>query len=58
MKKLAICIPNYNRLENLKRLMIEIIRQITENQLHEQVQVCVSDDCSRENPEEIINWIK
>lgn len=58
MKKLSICIPNYNRLESLKRLMIEIIRQITENQLHEQVQVCVSDDCSRENPEKIINWIK
>lgn len=57
MKLLAICIPNYGRTEKLKRLVREISRQITDNYLTEQIQICISDDCSPENPYEVIKEI-
>jgi|GEM_PF-2217024 glycosyltransferase involved in cell wall biosynthesis len=54
-KKLSIAIPNYNRLEKLKRLVDEVIRQIQIGKLEEDVQICISDDFSLEDPSEIMN---
>ena len=54
MKKLAISIPNYNRISNLKELMSVIIGQIVNSQLYEDVQICVCDDCSLEDPTTIV----
>lgn len=58
MKSLAICIPNYNRIEKLKRLLYETVGQITEENLTGQVQICISDDCSPESPEGMINIVR
>lgn len=49
MKKLAICIPNYNRLEKLDRLLKTAAEQIDSCRLYDHVEICVSDDCSTEN---------
>lgn len=54
-KKLSIAIPNYNRLEELKRLVDEVIRQIQIGKLEEDVQICISDDFSLEDPSELMN---
>lgn len=58
MKKLAICIPNYNRIKELERLLRESIRIISENSLNNYIQICISDDCSKENPDELIHKLK
>ncbi|MCI8661570.1 MAG: glycosyltransferase [Lachnospiraceae bacterium] len=58
MKRLAICIPNYGRVDKLKRLIEEISKQITDNDLTEQIQICISDDCSPENPCKVIKEIE
>lgn len=50
MKLLSICIPNYGRIKKLKRLICEISRQVIEDDLTKQIQICISDDCSPENP--------
>lgn len=52
MKLLSICIPNYNRLNCLKELVGSIIDQINLFRLEEDIEVCVSDDYSTENPDE------
>jgi glycosyltransferase involved in cell wall biosynthesis len=57
-KKLSIAIPNYNRLEKLKRLVDEVIRQIQIGKLEEDVQICISDDFSLEDPSEIMIYRK
>ncbi len=54
MKKLAISIPNYNRKNELNRLLQSIINQIKQSNLYEEVEICVSDDCSKEDPTDII----
>ena len=58
MKKLAISIPNYNRIDKLKRLLDEIIRQLTEYHMEDNVQICISDDCSPEDPSDIVRSIQ
>lgn len=58
MKTLSVCIPNYDRLEKLGRLLREAAAQITDGNLEEHVQICVSDDCSPEDPIELIEEIK
>ena len=50
MKLLSICIPNYNRLEKLENLLSNIAETILKNNLQEKVEICISDDCSKENP--------
>lgn len=57
MKLLGICIPNYNRIPELKRLIAEITSQIRAYNLNKLVQLCISDDCSPEDPTEIIEEI-
>lgn len=58
MKLLSICIPNYNRIVELERLVREIAGQLIQYKLTEQVEVCISDDCSTENPETMAGIIR
>lgn len=58
MKKLAICIPNYNRPKELSRLLRTVAEQITSDKLHESVEVCVSDDCSIENIKAVVEAVR
>lgn len=57
MKYLSICIPNYNRLDKLERLVRTIASQIIDFSLENDVQICISDDCSVEDPKEVIDSI-
>lgn len=54
MKTLAISIPNYNRIFELKRLLFTIIEQIEKFDLFNDVQICICDDCSPDNPSKTI----
>ncbi len=56
--QLSICIPNFNRMEMLRRLLEGISGQIAENKLEREVEISVSDDCSETNPLGIIEEIK
>lgn len=49
MKKLAICIPSYNRAKKCERLLRALAGQIVLGGLYEKVEICVSDDCSVED---------
>lgn len=54
---LSICIPNYNRINCLQRLLQESIKQISENQLEKTIQICINDDASTDNPTSMIETI-
>lgn len=56
--QLSVCIPNYNRIELLERLLENVSSQITESNLGDEVEICVSDDCSKIDPVGIIEKIK
>ena len=58
MKKLAVCIPNYNRPAKLLRLLEHLAEQIAADHLSERVELCVTDDCSSEKPDEVIASIR
>lgn len=58
MYYLAICIPNYNRLYELERLINKSAQMIVQNKLEQEVEICINDDCSPENPEELIRTLK
>lgn len=58
MKLLAICIPNYNRINKLERLVRTVVEKISDKNLFDKVQLCISDDCSMENPDSLIEDIK
>lgn len=58
MKLLAICIPNYNRIDKLERLVRESAVQITKARLTGLVQICISDDCSAENPDSVVSMLR
>ena len=49
-KKLAIVIPNYDRLDALITLIREIIKQVERDSLQADVQICISDDHSPKDP--------
>ena len=51
---LSICIPNYNRINSLEKLLKEVIKQIYENNLQKRIQICISDDASKQNPDNLI----
>ncbi|MCX6989951.1 MAG: glycosyltransferase family 2 protein [Chlamydiae bacterium] len=51
--KLSICIPTYNRAPFLKEALESIIPQINES-----VEIVISDNCSEDNSQEIINMFK
>ena len=54
MNYLSICIPNYNRLNKLEKLIHTCATQITNGLLAREVEICISDDCSIENPTDMI----
>lgn len=54
MRTLAICIPNYNRIDKLKGLLEEITKQIVRDALEQEVEICISDDYSLEDPSRMI----
>lgn len=58
MRKLAVCVPNYNRAEKLDRLLKMTAGQIDQYGLNDEVEVCVSDDCSTENIPTIVEGIR
>lgn len=58
MKYLAICIPNYNRLDKLERLLLAAAGQILQYSLENMVEICVSDDCSLEDPTNLVCFIQ
>lgn len=58
MNYLAICIPNYNRLDKLKRLIEVSAKQIIQSSLEAKVEICISDDHSPEDPTEAIGILK
>ena len=57
MSYLSICIPNYNRIDKLKELISTVIGQIVSDSLENEVEICVSDDCSYEDPTELIRCV-
>ncbi len=56
--KLAVCIPNYNRPQELYRLLKGLADQIMEDGLSGQVELCINDDKSPENPDRVIEMIR
>lgn len=56
--QLSICIPNYNRIGMLERLLEETCGQIARNDLGREVEICVSDDCSETNPWDTMEKIR
>lgn len=56
-KKLSISIPNYNRIEKLKLLVKEVLLQIRKYSLQKEVQLCISDDYSEEDPTAFIQEV-
>ena len=46
MKKLAICIPNYNRVELFRNLLQRLLFQIKDSEYKEIIEICISDDGS------------
>lgn len=58
MSKLAVCIPNFNRVHCLKRLLDELTEQIDTENLYNEVEICINDDCSTEKPNQVISDIK
>lgn len=57
MRKLAICIPNYNRAGKLDRLLQTTARQIARDRLYDKIEICVSDDCSSENIRSVVERV-
>lgn len=55
MKKLAIVIPNYGRMDLLNRLLNETVTQIKRENFNADVQICVCDDHSNEDPSTLVN---
>ena len=56
-KTLSICIPTYNRAKYIDELLNSIENQITiENK--NQIEICISDNCSTDNTDDIISKYK
>lgn len=56
--KLAVCIPNYNRPQNLCVLLTKLAAQIREETLCDQVEICINDDKSPESPDAVIEKVR
>lgn len=54
MKLLSICIPTYNRKEKLKKLLDLIEYEINCNNLKDKIEICVSDNASKDNIQEML----
>lgn len=58
MKYLAICIPNYNRPDKLRRLLLTSAERILRDSIEDQVEICISDDCSVDDPTDMVQSIQ
>ena len=56
MKKLSICIPTYNRVRCLRNCLNSIY--IAKKNTNLKIEVCISDNCSEENIDKIIDEYK
>ncbi|WP_457623731.1 glycosyltransferase family 2 protein [Persephonella sp.] len=55
---LSVCIPTYNRGEFLDKTIESVVKQIKELGLNNQVEICISDNASTDNTEEVVNrWL-
>ncbi|MGL4508683.1 glycosyltransferase family 2 protein [Cetobacterium sp.] len=54
MKILSICIPTYNRIDELKKLLDSIEYEINCNKLESKVEICISDNGSTQRIEDMI----
>lgn len=58
MKKLSINIPTYNRESFLEKNLINLVNQITDNDLHTVVEINISDNASTDNTRILCKRIK
>lgn len=56
-KKLAICIPTYNRPQYLREMLETICRQLNKNN-KDKLQICVSDNASERDYTEVVDYMK
>lgn len=57
MTKLSLCIPTFKSASKLELLLNSI--QESENLKFEQIGVCISDNCSTDDTEKVVNkWLK
>lgn len=54
MKILSICIPTYNRIKELKKLLNSIENEISCNKLENKIEICISDNGSVDEVEDIV----
>lgn len=52
--RLAVAVPTYNRADCLRRLLIDVASQIRADRLHDQVQICVSDNASPDDTQRVL----
>lgn len=50
---LSICIPTYNRAEYLPEAIESVLNQVTED-IKDKIEICISDNASTDNTEEIV----
>ncbi|RYY08369.1 MAG: glycosyltransferase family 2 protein [Sphingobacteriaceae bacterium] len=55
MKKIAICIPTYNRQLYLQECINSILSDVKSNNLNTQIEICISDNCSTDDTESMIS---
>jgi abequosyltransferase len=54
---LSICIPTYNREKYVVDAINSILKQVDDNNFNE-IEICISDNCSTDNTENAIKFIK
>lgn len=57
MKKLSIAIPTYNRCSELKKTLENFIMQIVYNELINDVEIVISDNCSNDDTEDYVRSV-
>lgn len=56
--KLSVCIPNYNRIERLEILVRAVAAQIQGLKLENKIEICISDDCSPQKPDKVVEAVQ
>jgi glycosyltransferase involved in cell wall biosynthesis len=51
----SITIPTYNRSHLLKKTLVQLFKEIDDHNLHGEVEIVISDNCSTDNTTEIVN---
>jgi glycosyltransferase involved in cell wall biosynthesis len=55
---LSVTVPTYNRSSYLKDFLISVINPITKYNLYEQVEIIISDNCSPDDTESVVENLK